>query len=268
MGEVKTLVKEIERHASERGSVVFENVWFAYQGEDWVLRDLSFRVEPGEKVAIVGATGAGKTTVISLLTRFYDVTRGTIRVDGVDIRQLSQDDLRRRMAVVLQDVFLFSGSVAENIALDRESVDAQAVKAAARAVQADRFIERLPQAYDTLIHERGANFSGGQKQLLSFARALAHGADILVLDEATSSIDTETEALVQKGTHVLMEGRTALVIAHRLSTIQDVDRIYVLHKGRIVEAGSHDELLASGGAYHRLYRLQYHAQERPPVAAG
>jgi ABC-type multidrug transport system fused ATPase/permease subunit len=251
-----------------RGTVEFENVWFAYQGEDWVLRDLSFRIEPGEKVAMVGATGAGKTTIISLLTRFYDVTRGCIRVDGIDIRQLSQEDLRRSMAVVLQDVFLFSGSVAENIALDRETVDAEAVRAAARAVQADRFIERLPQAYDTVIHERGVNFSGGQRQLLSFARALAHGADLLVLDEATSSIDTETEALVQQGTHVLMEGRTALVIAHRLSTIQDVDRIYVLNKGRIVEAGSHDELLAHGGAYHRLYRLQYQTQERPSVAAG
>ncbi len=254
--------------AGPRGSVEFENVWFAYQGEDWVLRDLSFRVEPGEKVALVGATGAGKTTIISLLTRFYDVTRGCIRIDGIDLRDMSQAVLRRRLAMVLQDVFLFSGTVADNIALDRDDVDGEAVRQAARAVQVDRFIRALPQGYDTNVRERGANFSAGQRQLLSFARALAHGADILVLDEATSSIDTETESLVQRGIRVLMEHRTALVIAHRLSTIQDVDRIYVLHKGQIVESGPHAELLARGGAYHRLYRLQYESQERSSAAAG
>ncbi len=250
------------------GSVEFDHVWFAYAGEDWVLRDVSFRVTPGERVAFVGATGAGKTTVIKLLTRLYDVRRGAIRIDGVDIRDLPQRELRRRVAMVLQDVFLFSGSVAENIALEREEVDAESVRRAARAVQIDRFIESLPQGYDTAVRERGANFSVGQRQLLSFARALAHGAEILVLDEATSAIDVETEALVQEGIHTLLEGKTALVIAHRLSTIQDVDTIHVLHKGRIVESGGHAELLAAGGAYAHLYRLQYQPQAASRAAAG
>ncbi len=253
---------------SGKGEVEFENVWFAYAGEDWVLRDLSFRVKPGERVAFVGATGAGKTTIISLLTRLYDVSRGSIRIDGVDIRDMPQRELRRRVAMVLQDVFLFSGSVADNIALDREDVDAETVRRVARAVQAHRFIEPLPEGYATQVRERASNFSTGQRQLLSFARALAHGADILVLDEATSAIDTETEALVQRGIHVLMEGKTALVIAHRLSTIQDVDRIHVLHKGRIAESGRHEDLMARGGLYAHLYRLQYQTQETPTAAAG
>ena len=253
--------------ASERGRVEFDDVWFAYQGEDWVLRGVSFVVEPGQRAAFVGATGAGKTTLINLLTRLYDVNRGSIRIDGVDLREWSQEDLRRRVAMVLQDVFLFSGSVEENIALGRDEISSETVRRAARAVQADRFLERLPEGYATPVRERGTNFSAGQRQLLSFARALAHGADVLVLDEATSAIDTETEALVQEGIHVLMERKTALVIAHRLSTIQDVDRIYVLHKGQLVESGRHDELLASGGYYERLYRLQYAQQEGPPAAA-
>jgi len=239
-----------------RGSVEFEGVWFAYHDEDWVLRDLSFRVEPGEKVAFVGATGAGKTTIIKLLSRFYEATRGTIRVDGIDVRQLPQTELRRRVACVLQDVFLFSGSVVENIALGRRDLDEVSLVRAARAVEAHRFIERLPQGYGTEVRERGSNFSVGQRQLLSFARALAHGADILVLDEATSSIDSETELLIQRGIHTLMEGKTAIAIAHRLSTIRDVDRIYVLQRGRLVESGAHAELLARGGVYERLYRLQ------------
>jgi ATP-binding cassette subfamily B protein len=217
--------------AGARGAVEFQDVWFAYQGEDWVLRGLSFRVEPGERVALVGGTGAGKTTIIQLLTRLYEVQRGRILLDGVDLRELPQGELRRRVAMVLQDVFLFSGTLEENIGLGRAAE----------------------------VRERGSNFSTGQRQLLSFARALVHGADVLVLDEATSSIDTETETLLQHGIHVLMEGKTAIVIAHRLSTIEDVDRIYVVEQGRLVESGSHRELLAASGLYARLHRLQYQA---------
>ena len=254
------------RPAAARGVVEFEGVWFSYRAdavreEDWVLRDVSFRVAPGERVAFVGATGAGKTSVIKLLTRLYEPQRGTIKIDGVDLRQLPQAEVRRRVAMVLQDVFLFSGTVAENVGLGRQDLAAEDVERAARSVEAHRFIVRLPEGYQTDLRERGTNLSAGQRQLLSFARAVAHGADILVLDEATSSIDTETEAAIQRGIHNLMVGKTALVIAHRLSTIQDVDRIHVLHKGRIVEEGRHGELLALGGIYARLYRLQYQAQE-------
>jgi len=253
-------------HGGRGGAVEFRNVWFAYQNEDWVLRDISFRVEPGERVAFVGATGAGKTSLIKLLTRLYEVSRGQVLLDGVDLRELPQAELRQRVAMVLQDVFLFSGSVTDNLRLGREDVDRATIEAAARAVEAHRFIERLPQGYDTELRERGTNLSSGQRQLLSFARALAHGADVLVLDEATSSIDTETEALIQTALRRLWEGRTALVIAHRLSTIQDVDRIFVLHKGRIVEEGNHEMLLARRGVYHRLYQLQYRAQEARALA--
>jgi ATP-binding cassette subfamily B protein len=253
---------------SPRGEVVFEDVWFAYPAEprraqDWVLRGVSFRVAPGERVAFVGATGAGKTTIIKLLARLYEVSRGRILLDGVDLRDLPQRELRRRVAMVLQDVFLFSGTVAENIALGRADLGASAVERAARAVEAHEFVSRLPEGYGTQILERGANLSAGQRQLLSFARALSHGADVLVLDEATSSIDSETEALVQRGIHALMEGKTALVIAHRLSTIEDVDRIHVLHHGRVVESGRHAELLAAGGLYAHLHRLQH---ARPEAA--
>ncbi|MBW2500124.1 MAG: ABC transporter ATP-binding protein [Deltaproteobacteria bacterium] len=251
------------------GHVEFEHVWFSYgetQGKsddevDWVLRDVSFRVAPGEKVAFVGATGAGKTTIIKLLTRLYDVDRGRVLVDGLDVRELPQRELRRRVATVLQDVFLFSGSVAQNIGLGRRELDERATRRAAEAVEAHAFIERLPHGYETEVLERGANFSAGQRQILSFARALAHGAPILVLDEATSAIDTETEAAIQRGIHVLMEGKTAIAIAHRLSTIRDVDRIYVLAGGRLVESGSHERLLAAGGHYARLYRLQSERDE-------
>jgi ATP-binding cassette subfamily B multidrug efflux pump len=249
------------RDGAPRGAVEFEDVWFSYQGEprraeDWVLRGVSFRAEPGEKVAFVGATGAGKTTIIKLLTRLYEVTRGRILLDGVDLRELPQREVRRRVAMVLQDVFLFSGTISENIAVGREDIGAAQVERAARAVEAHGFIAGLPEGYATPIRERGTNLSAGQRQLLSFARALCHGADVLVLDEATSSIDSETEALVQRGIHTLMQGKTALVIAHRLSTIEDVDRIHVLHHGRLVESGSHAELLAAGGVYAHLHQLQ------------
>jgi ATP-binding cassette subfamily B protein len=205
----------------------------------------------------VGATGAGKTTVIKLLARLYEIQRGAILLDGVDIRMIPQRELRKRVGMVLQDVFLFSGTIADNLALGREELTQATLQRAAAAVEADRFIAQLPRGYATELRERGANLSAGQRQLLSFARALAHGADVLVLDEATSSIDTETEALLQRGIHTLMEGKTALVIAHRLSTIEDVDRIFALHHGKLAEAGSHAELLAKDGLYARLYRLQY-----------
>jgi ABC-type multidrug transport system fused ATPase/permease subunit len=253
---------------ARKGEVEFEGVWLAYRGEDWVLEDVSFRVAPGEKVALVGATGAGKTSIIKLLTRLYEPQRGTIRIDGIDLRELPQAEVRRRVAMVLQDVFVFSGSVAENIGLGRDDLSAADLELAARSVEAHRFIENLPGGYATELRERGTDLSGGQRQLLSFARAVAHGAHILVLDEATSSIDTETEAAIQRGIRALMERKTAIAIAHRLSTIQDVQRIYVLHRGRIVEQGHHQELLEQRGVYHRLYQLQYRAQEdRPAVSA-
>jgi ABC-type multidrug transport system fused ATPase/permease subunit len=282
---VADLVSEAPpRDASLEGQVEFQNVWFAYSRgpgassqspgasahgveaedePDWVLRDVSFKVAKGEKVAFVGATGAGKTTIIKLLTRLYDANRGRVLVDGIDVRDMPQEELRRRVATVLQDVFLFSGSVARNIALGRGDLDEIAIHRAAKAVEAHPFIERLPRGYETEVIERGANFSAGQRQILSFARALAHGAHILVLDEATSAIDTETEAAIQRGIHVLMEGKTAIAIAHRLSTIRDVDRIYVLKGGRLVESGPHETLLAAGGHYAKLYSLQSEISAKP-----
>jgi ATP-binding cassette subfamily B protein len=250
------------------GCVEFRNVWFAYQAEDWVLQDVSFRVEPGERVAFVGATGAGKTTIIKLLTRLYEVSRGQILVDGVDVREVAQGELRRRVATVLQDVMLFSGSIADNISLGRRDVSQALIERCARSVEAHRFIEALPRGYETEVRERGTNFSAGQRQLLSFARALAHGAEVLVLDEATSSIDAETEALLQRGIHVLMANQTSIAIAHRLSTIRDVDRIYVLDGGRLAESGRHSDLLAARGTYWRLYQLQYQQQETARALAG
>jgi ATP-binding cassette subfamily B multidrug efflux pump len=240
-------------------SITFENVWFAYKGEDFVLRDVSFEVRPGERVGIVGATGAGKSTIINLLLRFYDVTQGRILVDGVDVREMELTELRSLFSLVLQDVHLFSGTVAGNIRLGETAISDARVRDAAAAVHADRFIERLPQGYDSAVAERGATLSVGQKQLLSFARALAFDPRVLILDEATSSVDTETELLIRDALHVLMAGRTTIAVAHRLSTIQDMDKILVLHKGQLREAGSHQELLARRGIYYKLYQLQWGA---------
>lgn len=238
-------------------AIEFDHVWFAYQGDEYVLRDVSFTIAPGERVGVVGATGAGKTTLISLLERFYDVSRGRILVDGTDVRDLPIEDLRRQFGLVLQDVHLFSGTIAGNIRLDEPSIDDDAVRRAARAVHADQFIERLPQGYDTPVAERGATLSVGQKQLLSFARALAFDPGILILDEATASVDTDTERLIQDALRVLMAGRSVLAIAHRLSTIQDMDKILVMHRGELRESGTHQELVAHRGLYYRLYQLQY-----------
>ena len=222
-----------------------------------MLKDVSFEVRPGERVGIVGATGSGKTTLINLLMRFYDVTRGRITVDGIDIRDLDLADLRGLFSLVLQDVHLFSGTIAENIRLGNAAIDDDRLRRAARAVHADAFIDRLPDGYASAVAERGATLSVGQKQLLSFARALAFDPRVLILDEATSSIDTETELLIRDALHALMAGRTTIAIAHRLSTIQDMDKILVLHKGRLREAGTHQELLAKRGIYFKLFELQY-----------
>jgi len=250
------------------GRIEFKNVWFAYEDDnegnpDWVLKDVSFTVEPGETVAIVGATGAGKSTVMNLLLRFYEIQRGQILVDGHDIRDFRLQDLRRHIGLVLQDVFLFSGSVERNLTLDDPSIDEDTMKRAAEVVQADQFIERLPEGYEQDVKERGSSLSHGQRQLLAFVRALLYDPDVMVLDEATSSVDTETEALIQQALERLTEGRTTLAIAHRLSTIQDADEILVMHKGEIRERGTHQELLAVDGLYRKLYDLQYADQSQP-----
>jgi ATP-binding cassette subfamily B protein len=252
--------KDALRPAHVAGRVSFEGVSFAYGDGPPVLCDIDFTVEPGKSVALVGATGAGKTSIISLLMRFYDVGRGRVAVDGRDVREWDLQRLRSSMALVLQDVHLFSGTIASNVRLGSE-IPIERVRAAAEAVAAHRFIERLPMGYDTEVTERGSTLSMGQKQLLSFARALAHDPRLLILDEATSSVDTETEQLIQQALRLLMRGRTSIVIAHRLSTVQNVDEILVLHKGRIRERGTHQELLARRGMYWKLYQLQYKDQE-------
>jgi ATP-binding cassette subfamily B multidrug efflux pump len=250
-----------------RGRIEFEHVWFAYKADNWVLRDVTFRVEPGEKIALVGATGAGKTSIIKLLNRFYDVQRGAVRVDGIDVREWDLHTLRGAIAAVAQDVFLFSGTVADNISLGRTDLSLPTIRRAAATVNADRFIDRLPGGYAATIRERGSNLSAGQRQLLSFARALAYDPAILVLDEATSSVDTETELLIQDALAKLMADRTAVVIAHRLSTIETADRIIVMHHGSIREMGTHRELLALGGVYARLHTLQTRRPGPAPLAA-
>lgn len=240
-----------------RGAIEFDRVGFSYDGRSPVLRDVSFRVEPGRTLAVVGFTGAGKTTIINLLLRFYEPTSGAVRVDGYDVRDLQARSLRRQIGLVLQDVFLFAGSVADNIRLGDPSISRERVEEAARAVNADRFIRRLPRGFDTPVLERGVALSAGERQLLSFARALAFDPRILILDEATSSVDAETEQLIQQGLRRLLEGRTSIVIAHRLSTVRRADRILVLHRGQVREEGTHAELLSRDGLYRKLYRLQH-----------
>lgn len=240
-----------------RGEIVFDHVWFHYKPDDPVLRGVSFRIEPGEKVAVVGATGAGKTTTIKLLNRFYDIQQGSIRVGGVDVRDWDLQALRRHIGVVLQDVFLFSGDVRTNLALGDLSIPMDRIEEAARSANAKSFIERLPDGFNAQVRERGSNFSGGERQLLSLARVLVFQPEILVMDEATSSVDTETELLIQDALEKVMRDRTCLLIAHRLSTIRNADRIIVLHHGEVREVGSHAQLMEARGIYHRLYQLQY-----------
>ena len=242
-------------------TVEFDHVWFAYNAEDWVLRDVSFRIEPGETIAVVGHTGAGKTTLASLLLRFYDIQRGSIKIGGIDIRQFDIEALRRHFAIVLQDPYLFTGSIDSNIRLGTESIEPAAVEQASAQVNLLEFVDSLPDRFSQAVRERGNGFSTGQKQLISFARALAHRPSFLILDEATSSVDTETEFRVRDALAKMVEGRTSLVIAHRLSTIQRASRIFVMHKGQLREAGTHQELLAQRGIYWKLYQLQYRDQE-------
>jgi ATP-binding cassette subfamily B protein len=246
-----------------RGQVEFQKVGFAYKGDHKVLDNISFAIEPGETVAVVGHTGAGKTTLTNLLLRFYDVQQGSITFDGIDIRDLRLSDLRKNFGIVLQDPFLFSGTIASNIRLGTEGITDAQVRSAAQQVNLEEFIASLPAGFDEPVRERGATLSVGQKQLLSFARALAHNPRILVLDEATSSVDPETEHLLREGMRRLIENRTSLVIAHRLSTIQNASKIVVLHKGRVREVGTHQDLLDQRGIYFKLYQLQYKDQDLP-----
>ena len=246
-------------------AIEFDHVWFAYHGDDWVLEDVSFTIAPGETLAVVGHTGAGKTTLISLLLRFYDVSKGAIRIGGVDLRELDPLDLRRHFGVVLQDPYLFSGTLEENIRLGTEAIRREEVEAAAEQVNLLDFVRSLPEGFGQPIRERGTGLSTGQKQLISFARALAHNPRYLILDEATSSVDTETELRVREALARMVEGRTSIVIAHRLSTIQRSDRILVMHKGRLRESGTHQQLLAERGIYWKLYQLQYKDQEMRAV---
>lgn len=251
-----------------RGSVEFKNVWFAYREPQWVLRGISFEAQPGERIAIVGATGSGKSTVVKLLQRFYDPAEGAVLVEGVNVRDWDLFALRKHVSVVSQDVFLFSGTIAENIALGQPRLGREEIERAARAVHADTFIRKLPRGFDEWVGERGATLSSGQRQLLAYARALAQNPGILVLDEATSAIDPQTEALIEDAVSTLMRGRTVIVIAHRLATVERADRILVLHRGEIREQGTHHELLRHGGLYARLYELQKTAATLDSKASG
>jgi ATP-binding cassette subfamily B protein len=246
-----------------KGNIEFNNVWFAYNNEDYVLKNVNFKIKEGEKIAFVGATGAGKSTIINLLCRFYDVTKGEIKLDGVDLRNLIQKDLRKNIAIVLQDVFLFSGDIKSNIDLGNDLITSEVIDESIRNAGLEDFINTLPLSVNHKINERGNTLSVGQKQLISFARALAYNPKILILDEATSSVDTETEMLIQEAIKKLIEGRTSIIIAHRLSTIQRCDKIIVLHKGEIKEIGTHQELLLKEGLYYKLYQLQYKDELQP-----
>lgn len=252
---------QAENGATAAAAVEFDHVWFAYKGEDWVIRDVSFRIEPGETIAVVGHTGAGKTTLTNLLLRFYDIQKGAIRIGGRDIREFPLEELRRRFAVVLQDSFLFTGTLESNIRLGTASISATRVENAVEQVNLSSFVRSLPDGLGHAVRERGAGLSTGQKQLISFARALAHDPSFLILDEATSSVDTETELRIREAVDHLVAGRTSLIIAHRLSTIQRATRIFVMHKGQLRETGTHQQLLAQRGIYWKLYRLQYKDQE-------
>ena len=259
-----TVVSTVPKSGSKglKGEIEFRNVWFAYNDDDYVLRDVSFKVKPGEKVALVGHTGAGKTSIINLLCRFYDINKGQILIDGVDIREMNLEELREAISIVQQNIFLFSDSIERNISLGNPSISSEQVARASKDVHLDRFVQRMPEVYGTEIKEDGAGLSVGQKQLVAFARALASDPSILILDEATSSVDTETEILIEDAVNRLMENRTSVVIAHRLSTIQNADKIIVMHRGEIRETGTHNELLQQEGIYYRLYQLQYKGQEK------
>ncbi len=239
------------------GKIEFDHVWFAYNEENWILKDVSFTIYPKQTVAFVGATGAGKTTILALIVRNYEIQKGTIRIDGIDVKDIALESLRKHIGQMLQDVFLFSGTIRSNITLRDDSFSTDEIVEACRYVNASSFIEKLPNGYEYEVLERGNNFSSGQRQLLSFARTILHKPNIMILDEATANIDTETEVLIQDSLEKMMNVGTMLIVAHRLSTVQHADNIIVLHKGKIMESGNHQELLAKKGLYYHLYELQY-----------
>ena len=256
--EEPLIVNEVKANEARKikGKIEFDHVWFAYEEENWILRDVSFTIEPGMSAAFVGATGAGKSSILNLIGRYYDIQKGTIKIDGIDIKNIHTDDLRRAIGQVQQDVFIFTGDIKTNIRLLDNTIRDEAIKESAKYVNADTFIKQLPNGYDEPVMERGSTLSSGERQLLSFARTLAYNPSILVLDEATANIDTETESLIQDALGKLMKNRTTIMVAHRLSTIQHADKIIIIHKGEILEEGSHQELLTLDGMYKKLYDLQ------------